>query len=712
MRIADLPIPPPLADRYRQQGILELYPPQEICVEKGLFEWNNLIVSITTASGKTLIAEMAMHHHCARGGKCLYVVPLKALASEKYEEFSGKGLSVGIATGDYDRRDEYLGRNQLVIATSEKVDSLLRNISPWLGDITLLVIDEVHLLDSSDRGPTLEMVITKLRYQNPRMQIIALSATIGNPQELAGWLEAEPVTSTWRPVELRQGVFYRGKIVFLSGERSVPSVSKFDDLNLVMDTLGEGGQCLVFVSSRRNAEAFAHKVAGFLGSGDGRRSAISDELCSLSEIEMEKELAACIRCGTAYHHAGLRREVRSLVEKGFRKGDIRCIASTPTLAAGLNLPARRVLIRDYLRYEAGEGMVPIPVREYHQMAGRAGRPRLDPYGEAVLIAKGEGDVERLADWYLNAPPEDIRSRCATTWALCTHILSLISTGFTTDYTGLSDFLKRTLYSHQKGDEALLENVLLQSMEYLRISEMVFEVGDRYRSTEYGTLVSRLYLDPRSAELIATTMRKNISFSELGFLQLICRTPDMPCLHLKKGDQHLLDRVLREHGDALWLEIPFYGDEEMEGFLSGLKTALLLLDWANETGEAIICERYGVGPGDIYTMVESVQWLLHAGTRISGMFAPHLATMLGDFELRVKNGIKEELLPLIRLRGIGRVRARRLYNHGITNPAVMKAAGRAQIVPILGAGITDQIFAQLEGGVEGLEDTQVSLEGDQ
>src|SRR5512136_3090874 len=181
MEINSLPIPPYLSDAYRGQGITELYPPQEECVRAGLFDGKNLLVAIPTASGKTLVAEMAMHHHVARGGKCLYIVPLKALASEKLGEFSGKKVRVGISTGDYDRREEYLGRNDIIIATSEKVDSLMRNDTPWLSELTLLVVDEVHLIDSEDRGATLEMVITKLRSRNPSMQVIGLSATIGNP---------------------------------------------------------------------------------------------------------------------------------------------------------------------------------------------------------------------------------------------------------------------------------------------------------------------------------------------------------------------------------------------------------------------------------------------------------------------------------------------------------------------------------------------------
>jgi helicase len=186
MLIQDLVIPTGLKQKYSKAGISELYPPQVECIDRGILAGKNMLVAVPTASGKTLIAEMAMHNTIEAGGKCLYIVPLKALASEKFEEFRNKDVRVGIATGDLDRRDDLLGRNDIIVATSEKVDSLLRNNARWITDISLLVIDEIHLIDSQSRGPTLEMVITKMRFRNPSMQVIGLSATIGNPDKLAG----------------------------------------------------------------------------------------------------------------------------------------------------------------------------------------------------------------------------------------------------------------------------------------------------------------------------------------------------------------------------------------------------------------------------------------------------------------------------------------------------------------------------------------------
>jgi helicase len=695
MLTVTLPIPDNLKQRYLDAGITELYPPQAACIDKGLLAGKNLLISIPTASGKTLIAEMAMHARIADRGKCLYIVPLKALAAEKLDEFKGKGVRVGIATGDFDRRDDMLGRNDIIVATSEKVDSLLRNRVRWIDDVTLLVIDEVHLIDSETRGPTLEMVIAKLRYRNPAMQIIGLSATIGNPQLLARWLDAELVTSTWRPVDLRQGVFWNDRIHFREGHRPVKPVSKnHEDLNLVLDTIDEGGQCLVFVSSRRNAEAFALRAAKAIKAEEPELKAIADRINATAETEMVRNLATCVTGGSAFHHAGLSREEREIVEAGFRKGIIKCISSTPTLAAGLNLPARRVIIRDYHRFVPGEGMQPIPASEYHQMAGRAGRPRLDPYGEAVLIAKEAGEVGELFEWYIEAPAEEVHSRLAQPAALYTHVLSLIASGFAGTRQDLTIFMNRSLYTREHHQGRLMQRAVESALQFLVGAGMIEECGDSLGATAFGSLVSRLYIDPRSAATIVTTLRTITEYSDIGLLQLVCSTPDMPRLYVRNTDRLQLDRMIDAREDRLWLPFPS-NDEMVENYYRELKTAFLLADWTDELADARICERYSVGPGDVYGMVESVNWLLHATTELSRMFVPAFHTQIREFETCMKNGIRRELLPLVRLRGIGRVRARRLYNNGMPSPDAVLAAGIESVTRIIGRGVAEQIFAQLE-----------------
>lgn len=700
MKVGDLAIPNELINYYTNQGINELYPPQQESIEKGLLDNRNLVISIPTASGKTLIAELAMHSHILNGGKCLYVVPLRALASEKFREFAGKGVKVGISTGDFDKRDETLGRNDIIVATSEKVDSLLRNRAGWVKEISLLVIDEIHLIDDQSRGPTLEMVITKLRSTNIDMQILGLSATIGNTKELAGWLEADVVSSSWRPVELHEGVYFRGSIQFQEMSKEILTPTRHDDLNLCIDTISEGGQCLVFVNSRRNAEGFAKRCAKAIEIEDVERFRLinlSDELVAVAETEMGRLLVDCVKNGTAFHHAGMTHQQREIVERGFREREIKVISSTPTLAAGLNLPARRVIIRDYFRFQAGAGMIPIPAREYRQMAGRAGRPHLDPVGEAILIAKEYPVIDELFEQYIEAPPENVYSRIASESAICTHALSLFASKFSKNRIQLLEFMNKTYHSYQNPESLMLRLFIDDAIDYLSEKKMLEVVGEQLYPTEYGKLVSRLYIHPVSADKIKNALSSNESYTDIAILQILCSTCDMFNLYVGRNDYQYLDRFLYLSGDELWSEVPLYDDDEIiEIFYRSLKTSLMLLDWISEVPEDIICERYNTGPGDLYAATEAISWLIYAAKKISRMCASPFSEAIDDLEIRMKHGIKRELLGLVSLKGIGRIRARRLFNNGITSPEVIIRAKPDKIAALIGTKTAEMIIKQLSG----------------
>lgn len=195
-----------------------LRPAQEKSIKKGLLAGKNMLVCTPTASGKTLIAELAMLKSILkREGKAVYIVPLKALANEKYKNFKekyGKFVKVGLSIGDLDSKDPKLSEYDLIVVTSEKLDSLIRHHSPWIKEIGVVIVDEIHLMNDPGRGPTLEILITILRQLLKDVQIIALSATIGNPKELAEWLEAELVIDDWRPVKLHKGVYFGDKVEF------------------------------------------------------------------------------------------------------------------------------------------------------------------------------------------------------------------------------------------------------------------------------------------------------------------------------------------------------------------------------------------------------------------------------------------------------------------------------------------------------------------
>ncbi len=209
---------PEFYETLKQENIKELRPCQEKAIEAGLFEDNNLLVCTPTASGKTLVAELAMINRILyTGKKAVYILPLKALANEKYIDFKRKYSSlikVGKSTSDIDSKDTFLATYDLILITPEKLDSLLRHKTPWITDVDVFVIDEVHLLNDPSRGPTLEVLITMLRQICSSAQFIYLSATIGNPEILADWLDAKLIIDLWRPVELKKGVMIRNKLEF------------------------------------------------------------------------------------------------------------------------------------------------------------------------------------------------------------------------------------------------------------------------------------------------------------------------------------------------------------------------------------------------------------------------------------------------------------------------------------------------------------------
>ena len=700
MKIESLDLPDEVKRFYVDSEILELYPPQAEAVEKGLLEGKNLLAAIPTASGKTLLAELAMLKSIRAGGKALYIVPLRALASEKFrrfQEFSELGIKVGISTGDYNLRDEGLGVNDIIVATSEKTDSLLRNETAWMQEISVVVADEVHLINSPDRGPTLEVTLAKLRKMNPSCQILALSATVGNADELAAWLEAELVVSEWRPTELLEGVFFNGIFYCKDREKPVERSTKDEAINLVLDTLRDGGQCLVFESSRKNCTAFAKKatstVKKTLSTEDRETLAeIADEILENSETDTSTSLAACILSGTAFHHAGLTTPLRELVENGFRAGKIKLISSTPTLAAGLNLPARRVIIRSYRRYSSENGMQPIPVLEYKQMAGRAGRPRLDPYGEAVLVAKSYEEFIFLFEKYIEAEAEDIWSKLGTENALRTHVLSTISNGFAQTKEELMDFLEATFFAFQYSNFGL-STVVDECLNFLRQEEML-EKTEALTPTSFGKLVSRLYIDPLSAALIAKGLKEAKSLSELTLLHLVCSTPDMRLLYMRNQDYQEINDYVMAHADE-FVKVPSPFDiTEYEWFLGEVKTSLLLVDWIKEKSENDICLKFGTGEGDIHAFADIAEWIMHVAAQLAGLLDLKGAKEAAELEKRIHYGAAPELMDLLDIRGIGRVRARRLYEAGFRSSSELAEADPKKVAVLLGSKIADRVFKQI------------------
>jgi helicase len=466
----------------------------------------------------------------------------------------------------------------------------------------------------------------------------------------------------------------------------------------VLDTLKEGGQCLVFESSRKNCMGFAKRSASAvkktLSAGDKEALAgIADEILDNSETDTSSVLAACIRSGTAFHHAGLTSPLRELVETGFREGRIKLISSTPTLAAGLNLPARRVIIRSYRRYSSDSGMQPIPVLEYKQMAGRAGRPRLDPYGEAVLLAKSYEELVFLFEKYIEAGAEDIWSKLGTENALRTHVLSTISNGFARTKEELMDFLEATFFAFQYSNFGL-STVVDECLNFLRQEGMLEKDPDALISTVFGKLVSRLYIDPLSAALISKGLREAGTLTELTLLHLVCSTPDMRLMYMRSQDYQDINDYVMAHAEEFSKVPSPFNIVEYEWFLSEVKTSLLLMDWIHEKPENELCLKFNIGEGDIHATADIAEWIMHVTTQLARLLDLKGAKEAAELEKRIHYGAGPELMGLLDIRSIGRVRARKLYEAGFKSTADLAGASPEHVAALVGPKIAERIFKQI------------------
>ncbi len=690
---------------FEKEGITDLFPPQIDAIKEDILIKDNFLITIPTASGKTLIAEMAMLAEIEKTQKkALYIVPLRALASEKYREFKkyeNLGYKVGRSTGDLDSTDYWLKNYDIIIATSEKVDSLIRHQTPWISDLSIVVIDECHLINDESRGPTLEINIVKLKQLNPNIRLIALSATIGNSKYLAKWLNSKLITSTWRPVELIESVYDYENIYYESGE--IKEASAKDLIDLAIEPIKDGGQTLIFLNSRRSTQAQARKISKKL-----KDELSKEELTKLKEISQKlinreettktaKQLAEFISKGVAFHHAGLTYSQRTLIENKFRDGLIKIITATPTLAAGINLPARRVIVRDYKRFNPNFGAYPIPILEVKQMLGRAGRPKYDKFGDSFIVTKYPNEAYQVLDRYIRGDPEDISSKLASEPILRMQILGLISSYFVKDESEILSFLEKTFFGYQFGIEAV-ENIVEQVLKFLEKEELIKIKSKELKTTRFGKKVSQLYIDPLSAAIFKKAITKPIlGDPTLGLLHLISKTPDMPKLYLRTNDREEYDVLAEKIYDKLIIKPPnpFENPYEYEYFLSELKMMDIIRWWIDERTEDAITSRFKIGQGDLRNYVESANWLLYAFYEISKILdLKNISKNIFNLRTRVRYGIKRELSHLVKLKGIGRVRARKIYNLGYKT---LNSVKKADLTKIRGIGkeLSDKIQAQLK-----------------
>jgi helicase len=725
-------VSPDLVEIWRDSVGGTLLPVQEMAVkEYGLFTGGNLIVFSPTSSGKTFIGEMAAVKAARENTKVFYLVPQKALADEKHRELSARYAPAGIdvVVSSRDRREfdaQIVHRQfQIAIVVYEKLQALLVSQPNLIQGIGLVVVDELQTLTDDERGPSLELLLTKLKMAASRPRMIGLSAVLGKASLLADWLEAKLLIDTRRPVELRKGVLCQGTFRYRehNSEREgteeilVPPTKDRGELLIgAADALTRRGeQALVFVPDRATAVSLARRLAerARLATAESTRTRLRDG----EETLARAELLATLESGIAFHHADLTLDERRLVEDGFRAGEIRAVVSTTTLAVGMNLPAKNVLLdgrRWKLLHQYGRwSLEDLTKSEYENMSGRAGRLSLTKdFGRSVLVTSSPFEADAWLRFYIgrefeavaptlkNAPIED-------------HVLDVIASGMgrSRDQIAellLASFTGRVHWKDAMGREQFL-GTIDQAIALCRDGGLVREVAERQIAlTHLGRACAARGIGVRTGARMArwAADSKDAPPSTLEILTLAGATVAGDAVYVslnRKEDRRknyradILTKARAGGVDARPIFRQFAEDRwaaEFEESKAHKKTAILL-DWIDELPTKEIEERYDVWAGAVNRIGEEYAWLIQALADIcrATNWPDPDCDAIATLAERLVFGVREDALPLMRFRvpRLGRAVLARLRRAGIADPEeigrakpedVRRAVGRQDVFDAL------------------------------
>ncbi len=637
--------------------IEEFNPAQKAVIESGYLEdKSNYIICIPTASGKTVLGVLPALKTILDGGKAVYAAPLLSIQNEKVKEFKAfeeHGISVG----------KHPSSSDLSVMVFESFDALTRFSWNTLRDVDTLIIDEFHMIGEFSRGPTLEAAITRAKIINPSMRIIALSATLRNIEEIEGWLEGKCVEHDYRPVPLHKEV--------LDAEM-FNTKNKNDVIVKVLEkSIKDSSQALAFVSTRRFTESLATYVSKKIDKKINvkQRESFKEVAEKILDVPKRKgslptttclKLAESIEHGVAFHHAGLFNEQKEIIEDEFRNGNILMITATPSLMYGVNLPSKTVVIRDNTRWTA-QGPQPIPVFDYEQMSGRAGRPQYDDVGYSYLIAKTMDEAMNLEAYYIDGEIELTNSKLVDNKdAILKQIIAQIASTLSKNLDELSEFFSKTLYGYQMANNPSMAMFaadsirfeLENSLEFLLQNGIIRATPEGLKTTDFGSLIAKSNYSVETAVKIKEYISGITQINENEFIYALCETPDVPLISFKgrKSKDPVRDK-LSEAG----LFAVDIGNPEA--------TAVSLMEWIDERNEYEIENRYSVYSASTRRSAYEASRLVKFAKDTSEVLGNY--SNLKDFDIlsaRLYYGVKEDIIPLVvSVKRLGRKRARNLVN---------------------------------------------------
>ena len=635
--------------------IKEFNPAQKAVIESGYLEdKSNYIISIPTASGKTVLGILPALKTILNGGKAIYAAPLLSIQNEKVKEFKAfeeHGIKVG----------KHPSNSDLSVMVFESFDALTRFSWNVLREVDTLIIDEFHMIGEYSRGPTLESAITRAKIINPSLRIIALSATLKNIDEIEQWLDGKTVEHNYRPVPLNKEV--------LDAEMFNTKNKNDVIVKIVEKAIEDNSQALSFVSTRRFTESLATYVAKKIDKKTTKEQKqkfkqVADKLLEVPKKKGSLPTTTCLKLaeaaekGVVFHHAGLFNEQKEIIEDEFRKGNILMITATPSLMYGVNLPSKYVVIRDHTRWTSN-GPASIPVFDYEQMSGRAGRPQYDDVGYSYLVAKTMDEAFDLEARYVNGEIELTNSKLIDNKdAIYKQIIAQIASSLSKNLDDLNDFFGKTLYGFQmKNNPSMsmfaqdsLNWELESALEFLLQNGIIRATPEGLKTTDFGNLIAKSNYAVETALKIKEYVSTMEKLNPAEMIYALAETPDLPLISFKgrKSKDPVRDK-LSECG----LFAVDIGNPEA--------TAVSLIEWIDERNEYEIENAYNVYSASTRRSAYEASRLVK--------FAKNTLEVLGNYSnlkdmdylsARLYYGVKEDIIPLVvGVKRLGRKRARLL-----------------------------------------------------
>lgn len=635
--------------------IKEFNPAQKAVIESGYLEdKSNYIISIPTASGKTVLGILPALKTILNGGKAVYAAPLLSIQNEKVKEFKAfeeHGIKVG----------KHPSNSDLSVMVFESFDALTRFSWNVLREVDTLIIDEFHMIGEYSRGPTLESAITRAKIINPSLRIIALSATLKNIDEIEQWLDGKTVEHDYRPVPLNKEV--------LDAEMFNTKNKNDVIVKIVEKAIEDNSQALSFVSTRRFTESLATYVAKKIDKKTTKEQKhkfkqVADKLLEVPKKKGSLPTTTCLKLaeaaekGVVFHHAGLFNEQKEIIEDEFRNGNILMITATPSLMYGVNLPSKYVVIRDHTRWTSN-GPASIPVFDYEQMSGRAGRPQYDDVGYSYLVAKTMDEAFDLKARYVNGEIELTNSKLIDNKdAIYKQIIAQIASSLSKNLDDLNDFFGKTLYGFQmKNNPSMsmfaqdsLNWELESALEFLLQNGIIRATPEGLKTTDFGNLIAKSNYAVETAVKIKEYVSTMEKLNPAEMIYALAETPDLPLISFKgrKSKDPVRDK-LSECG----LFAVDIGNPEA--------TAVSLIEWIDERNEYEIENAYNVYSASTRRSAYEASRLVK--------FAKNTLEVLGNYSnlkdmdylsARLYYGVKEDIIPLVvGVKRLGRKRARLL-----------------------------------------------------